>query len=630
VHGALEARVRSIHAQDRPAEWGAAGQRCALALAGLEKAESARQTADLLHGRVADLEGQLRDMQRLLVLKDTQLAQLQQRAEEALKAASLAMAKAEAEAAAAAAQRRAEMPAASAVSVEAGRAEPSPAAAAKPAEPIAAPMVPAQAASPSEAATPGEVAKPAAPAAPAEVVRSEPPLAPHEPVDQGKAPQPTGVAGLLSDPANVLGAGIAGLGVLGALLWAMVGRRRSSAREAAIPAETVEPIAAAGATAPEPGPDLAPAGAAAAAAEPAAAPVAMAGTVPVAVAAAVAEEVDRVPTEDLAALQVSTTDLFGLKGDTTEVDPAEEADVYVAYGRYEQAEQLLRLALEMEPNRLPLQHKLLEVYAASRDATAFNGLFRELLAAGKDAEDPTAWEQAVRMGRQIDPANPLYGAGEAVDASALDDELGRMGRELDGDLDRLAAGDGDLGDLGLKPQTGGVGLDAIDTGSVLNDLSLDLGTEDLGLGKSSHPFNLDVTEELKGSGGSVGGVGEIDAGEALAWGQGKTDASGLVEGEIAPVEVVAEQLDDAARDVPDLGDIDLGPDTVMDLGADTTLAHSDTTLELVDDVETKLDLARAYVELGDQESARLMLEEAMHEGNPAQRAAAEALLKELG
>jgi selenocysteine-specific elongation factor len=41
-HGALEARVRSIHAQDRPAERGAAGQRCALALVGLEKAEIAR------------------------------------------------------------------------------------------------------------------------------------------------------------------------------------------------------------------------------------------------------------------------------------------------------------------------------------------------------------------------------------------------------------------------------------------------------------------------------------------------------------------------------------------------------------------------------------------------------------
>ena len=41
-HGALEARVRSVHAQDRPAERGAAGQRCALALVGLEKAEIAR------------------------------------------------------------------------------------------------------------------------------------------------------------------------------------------------------------------------------------------------------------------------------------------------------------------------------------------------------------------------------------------------------------------------------------------------------------------------------------------------------------------------------------------------------------------------------------------------------------
>jgi pilus assembly protein FimV len=82
--------------------------------------------------------------------------------------------------------------------------------------------------------------------------------------------------------------------------------------------------------------------------------------------------------------------------------------------------------------------------------------------------------------------------------------------------------------------------------------------------------------------------------------------------------------------VPDLGDLELGPDTAMELGGETTLMHADTTLELVDDVETKLDLARAYVELGDDDSARLMLQEAMQEGNAAQKAAAEALLKELG
>jgi selenocysteine-specific elongation factor len=42
IHGALPARVRSVHAQDRPATSGSAGQRCALALVGLEKADIAR------------------------------------------------------------------------------------------------------------------------------------------------------------------------------------------------------------------------------------------------------------------------------------------------------------------------------------------------------------------------------------------------------------------------------------------------------------------------------------------------------------------------------------------------------------------------------------------------------------
>jgi pilus assembly protein FimV len=557
-----------------------------------EKAESARQTADQLQGRVSDLESQLRDLQRLLVLKDTQLTQLQEKAEEAVKAAQ------------AVAAAKPEPAAAPATAVTETKTE-----TVTPAEPKAeAPR----------ASAPVPEPKPAEAA-----VASAPRLAEPTPVAVAPAPSPkpsqaSALAGLLSDPANALGAGIAGVGVLGAMLWAILGRRRSTIAEPA-PSEPTMSAAMAGAAAPKPSPVLAPAVA-----------------VPEPVVAAAAgparpHEVDRVATEDLAALDVSATDLVGLKGETNEVDPTEEADVYIAYGRYEQAEQLLRLALEIEPGRLALQRKLLEVHAASRDPAAFGALFAQLEAAGKATEDPSGWEQALRLGRQIDPANPRYAGGDIAAEALPDDALARARRDLDVDLDRIAGKGEDFGELSITSRSSTeAAFDDIDAGSVLNDLSLDLSTEDAGAGKSSHPFKLDVAEELEGGRGGPGGLGNIEAAEALAWGLDRGDATGLVESEISPADVIAEQLDDAPRDVPDLGDLEIGPDTAMDLGADTTMMHADTTLELVDDVETKLDLARAYVELGDEDSARLMLQEAMQEGNAAQKTAAEALLKELG
>ena len=49
-----------------------------------------------------------------------------------------------------------------------------------------------------------------------------------------------------------------------------------------------------------------------------------------------------------------------------------------------------------------------------------------------------------------------------------------------------------------------------------------------------------------------------------------------------------------------------------------------------DDVTTKLDLARAYYEMGDEDGARSILEEVVAEGNDNQRDDAERLLAKLG
>ena len=96
--------------------------------------------------------------------------------------------------------------------------------------------------------------------------------------------------------------------------------------------------------------------------------------------------------------------------DTNEVDPVAEADVYIAYGRDAQAEEILKEALRTNPERHPVRLKLLEIYAARKDLRAFEGQATELHGLTRGQGDE--WAQAAALGLSIDPSNPLY-AGAA-------------------------------------------------------------------------------------------------------------------------------------------------------------------------------------------------------------------------
>jgi len=102
--------------------------------------------------------------------------------------------------------------------------------------------------------------------------------------------------------------------------------------------------------------------------------------------------------------------------DSNEVDPVAEADVYIAYGREEQAEDILREALRVQPDRHPVRIKLLEIYARRGDVASFNASFEELRErTGSMGEE---WERALRLGRSLDPANPVYAEGGSAGAAA--------------------------------------------------------------------------------------------------------------------------------------------------------------------------------------------------------------------
>ena len=119
----------------------------------------------------------------------------------------------------------------------------------------------------------------------------------------------------------------------------------------------------------------------------------------------------RVDTRDGAANSASSSLNYSLSqldaiGD---VDPVAEADVYLAYGRDLQAEEILKEAQRSDPDRLAIRTKLLEVYAKRADLKTFETQARQLqgLTNGQ-GED---WVKAQELGRQIDPTNPLYTEG---------------------------------------------------------------------------------------------------------------------------------------------------------------------------------------------------------------------------
>jgi pilus assembly protein FimV len=99
-----------------------------------------------------------------------------------------------------------------------------------------------------------------------------------------------------------------------------------------------------------------------------------------------------------------------------------EADVYIAYGRDAQAEEILKEALRTHPERYPVRLKLLEIYAGRKDQRAFETQAEELYSMTRGQGDE--WSQAAALGLSIDPLNPLYAnaqnAGAAPQPSAAD------------------------------------------------------------------------------------------------------------------------------------------------------------------------------------------------------------------
>lgn len=149
--------------------------------------------------------------------------------------------------------------------------------------------------------------------------------------------------------------------------------------------------------------------------------------------------------------------------DANEVDPVAEADVYIAYGRDSQAEEILKEALRTQPERHAVRVKLLEIYQNRKDTKSFERLASELY--GMTSGEGEEWAQAASMGMALEPTNPLYAGGKAPASLETNSALGMATQPME-DLDPEALLGNSLSDDMLDS------ISIIDTAAGLNDDSM--------------------------------------------------------------------------------------------------------------------------------------------------------------
>lgn len=622
-----------------------------------ESLDSTRRENDELSSRMTDLQSQMDKLQKLIALKDAQLAKLQNELGNDKGAANGAAV------------------------------VPAPVPGAEPSAQPATPPAPAVAEQPVAPAPAGDAGTPPAPAAEAQP-QPAPTPAPIAPAPEAQKPKPAPapvaapveqaqtsiVDEILANPIW-LGA-IAGSALLALLVLLMIISRRRAAKEQ-------ESLAAyAGDDEPHLDDDLALAGS-------------ELDTLDVPQAAEVAAPAQAAP-ERVAA---QTSDALG------------EADIYIAYGRFNQAAELLQGAIYDEPQRADLRLKLMEVYAEIGDREGFARQENELreiggaepqveqlksrypgmvtlaavgggLAAAAAASDDdldgfslddftidspaAAAEPAAQPHGGLDDAFDLalddLDLGEdkpAAPAAQQNDDLSFGSFDLDDDLSlggspaqaQSAKAEDDFAfDLDL-PEESAAKVEAPSLADDLGDFSLDL---DKDLEKDTHATLASAEDDfllgLDDDTASLSGVSpeefslDIDSKAPQADDLPDDFDLSLADDEPAPAKAddsFAAQLDEVSAELDRLSSQNDEPQAPVAAPlAEDSFAASDLDLpgegaddeddfdflSGADEAATKLDLARAYIDMGDTEGARDILDEVLTEGNDNQQQEARELL----
>jgi pilus assembly protein FimV len=311
-----------------------------------------------------------------------------------------------------------------------------------------------------------------------------------------------------------------------------------------------------------------------------------------------------------------------------DVDPVAEADVYLAYGRDLQAEEILKEAMRATPDRLAVRTKLLEVYAKRRDSKGFELLATQLYALTKGVGPD--WAQAQELGRQFDHDNQLYQPGGHPEEIILDGE--RVVVEPLGATTQphsiLAPHTQPMEDSQL-PEIAGGALDL--------DLDLSLDAPDHGAAARA----MEATRPLAPNLQRPTDLGlDFDFEEPTQPApRAQPPAPRTVPGNLAP-DSMRMNLDDLGGDtVQPSGDTRPGGDTTLDFGGFASsepggLSDAEPTapsqFDESDPLARKLELADEFRQIGDMEGARDLLEEVVAKSSGALRAKAQAMLDALG
>lgn len=263
-------------------------------------------------------------------------------------------------------------------------------------------------------------------------------------------------------------------------------------------------------------------------------------------------------------------------------DPVSEAEFHRAYGLYDEAALLLKQALQKDPKRIDARVKLAEIYFEAGKANEFVEVAKELKAQLPDAE----WQKIALLGTQIAPSNELFAGGATA-----------------------------TGTVDLSFDEPSVPAAPARATAPAADAPLEFSLDDVQLDTPA------VAEPAAAApAASTGGL-EFDLG-GLSF---DTPAASAPAAPAPPAEPAA------SGGELNLSDFDLGTETpasggeAMDLGGDLTADPNAGG----DESSTKLDLARAYIDMGDNDMAKSLLNEVAQQGNPQQKNEAQELLKRV-
>ncbi len=324
--------------------------------------------------------------------------------------------------------------------------------------------------------------------------------------------------------------------------------------------------------------------------------------------------------------------------DSGEVDPVAEAEVYIAYGREAQAEEILREALLRDPHRLDVATKLAEISATQGKRDVFDKLAGDVAALDRNNEYK---QKLAGIAATHFPGHPLAEGANPPSARGANSVVKVVAPVAAAD-DAAVTVVSTVGFAALDTPTatGASAAAAADLANLPASSSLDFVLDGMTIAKpSSSPspspassaFVMPIDEPVVSSISNAPNrksleqdLAELEASLKKATSTGQMPEGGM------------DFTDFSTATPTNLGTV--GPSMrpeMLDLSFDAgRQGFVDPTPSILDgqwhDASTKLDLARAYEEMGDREGAREILREVIHDGDEAQQAEAKAMLAKLG